>query len=212
MLRKGDAKPAKEATPKPAKKLKEPKPKRIKIPDQAQIYEPKREDPSVRGVLGWLNLGRRTPATLIMQARGHTSASPERVWEVFKDLPKWPTWTKPLITSAKWVHAEDWLSGAQFEQTVAYGFPMSGKPSKETVKEAIPAQAVAWMKDSKGVKTVHLWYFEPNVDGSTEIVCTEAMYGQAVFFLHLFPVRKKWNKMFQQMVDNLIRTAERGPS
>jgi len=214
MLKKGEPKAAK--APKKAKAVKAPKPlnprlQKLKDMQQSQIYEPKRIDPSIRGVLSWLHLGRPSPCTMILQARGHTKASPERVWEVFSDLAKWPTWTKPFITSAKWVHSDQWLSGAQFEQTVNYGPPMSGKPTKETIKEAVEAQQVAWMKDLKGMKTVHLWYFEPNTDGSTEIVVTEAMYGQQVFFLKWLWVRPKWNKFFQQMVKNLIKAAEKGP-
>src|SRR5579862_2725874 len=155
MLKKGEPKAAK--APKKAKAVKAPKPlnprlQKLKDMQQSQIYEPKRIDPSIRGVLSWLHLGRPSPCTMILQARGHTKASPERVWEVFSDLAKWPTWTKPFITSAKWVHSDQWLSGAQFEQTVNYGPPMSGKPTKETIKEAVEAQQVAWMKDLKGMK------------------------------------------------------------
>jgi hypothetical protein len=212
MLKKGDDKSAKSKEPNSPKPVKAPKEKKPKKAKDTHIYEPKRIDPVIRGALGWLDLSRKTPATMIVQARAHSKASPERIWEIFSDLEKWPTWTKPLITKAKWVHGNEWLSGAQFEQTVNYGFPFSGKPSVETIKDCIPAQSVAWLKSAKGVKTIHLWYFQPNIDGTCDIVNTEVMYGQAIFFVNLIGARRKQAKMFQTVVDNLIRMAERGNS
>lgn len=167
-----------------------------------------RDDPTVKGALGRLEMIKPNASTLVIHTSAETDLSPEEIWKVWSDLERWPTWCKPLVSSTRWLEKRDWEVGAKFEQTLHLGFPNGKKVSVETVREVNENQSVTWWKNEAGVKSCHIWFFMPLQNGGTRVYNTEIQVGYQVLLYKIF-VKGGWTSAFQQCVDNLIKTAQR---
>lgn len=166
------------------------------------------ELPTVKGALGRLGMNGPNPATLMVTASTISAASPEQVWETWSEIEKWSSWGNPFTVNARWLERRAWEVGAKFEQTVSWGFPFGTTVSIDIVKEVNPGQSVSWWKAAKGIRSCHIWFFEPLTQGGTRIVKTEVFVGSTIFLTKPF-IKSKWTRLFQQSVDSLARASER---
>ena len=166
------------------------------------------ETPTVKGALGRLGMMHPNPATLMITASTTTKASPEAVWETWSQIEKWSGWGKPLIANARWLEGRNWEVGTKIEVINLLGFPFGRTVSIDTIKEVNPGQSVSWWKTAKGIKSCHIWFFEPLREGGTRIVKTEVFVGLTIF-VNKPVVKKKWRALFQEAVDGLAKAVER---
>src|SRR5579871_594862 len=135
------------------------------------------EQPTIKGVLARLGLIYASPSTMLVTASTMSKLPSEQVWAAWSKLDRWPTWNK-LVTSAKWTKKKAFETGAEFEMVQNYGFPFSSKKAfSETVRDCNPPQSASWWKESNGVKSCQLWFFEPLADGTTKITFTAGYHG-----------------------------------
>jgi uncharacterized membrane protein len=165
--------------------------------------------PTVKGALG--RMGMRSPnmATLVVSASATTSLPTQQLWNTWAQLERWPSWSQSLYCSARWLEKRDWEVGAKFEQVINYGFPLGKAVSLDVVKEVNPGQSVSWWKSANGVKSCHIWFFEPTREGGTRVTKTEVFVGP-VIWLSKPLLKKRLQASFQACVEGLIKAAERG--
>jgi len=166
------------------------------------------ETPTVKGALGRLGMMHPNPATLMVTASVKTKATPEAVWQTWSQIEKWSAWGAPLIGSARWLEGREWEVGTKIEHINTWGFPFGRTVSIDTVREVNPGQSVSWWKSAKGIKSCHIWFFEPLREGGTRITKTEVFVGFTIM-LNKPVIKKKWQGLFQQAVEGLARAVER---
>lgn len=130
----------------------------------------------------------------------------DRLWAKWSDLPRWPEWSTPLHSAAHWVSGDSFVPDAQFEQVLRLGFPLGRTTSRETVRLAEPGRLVSWSKDESGVRSYHMWRFEPLSGGRTRVSDVEVFYGTPIAVIKPL-VRARWRRLFQTSVENLIAAA-----
>jgi hypothetical protein len=153
-------------------------------------------------------IGVATPSwkTLVTAAGAVADQPTDRLWATWSDLPRWPEWSKPLHSAARWTHGESFVPGAQFEQVIHLGFPLGRTVAPETVKLAEAGRLACWVKDTNGVRSCHLWQFEPLPDGRTRVSNVEVFHGVPIGLIKPL-VKARWRRLFQASVDNLIAVA-----
>lgn len=212
----------KDKKPKEPKAPKVPKKKKRAESDLTD-FERYEEESTVKGALARIGLHRRTGSSLVITAHRDTSVPPEKVWEVWGEIEKWPTWDKPIVTSARWVgDVKHWQKGAKFEVAYNWG-PGLGKPkTTETAKDVMEPQSVSWFQSSKGIalfgqnrfafKYCHIWFFEPTMSGGTHIIRTSAMTGFQAVVAKLFGGKRKLTQHYKSSLEALAKLAERAPT
>jgi uncharacterized membrane protein len=163
-------------------------------------------DDPVAFCLAQIGVGQPTWKTLVTTAAATTDQPAARLWALWSQLPRWPEWSTPLHSAARWISGESFTPGAQFNQVIHLGFPLGRTSSHETVRTVEPQRRVAWSKEENGVRSCHLWQFEPLPDGGTRISNTEVFHGIPIALVKPL-VATRWNRLFQTSVDNLIKTA-----
>jgi len=66
--------------------------------------------------------------------------------------------------------------------------------------------AAEWGSDSRRLRTVHLWRFEPLEVGGVRITNVEVFHGSFIGVVKPL-VAKGWQRLFQAQVDGLIKLA-----
>ena len=166
------------------------------------------EQPTIKGALGRLGMTGPNLATLMISASVKTKASPEAVWETWRQIELWSSWGKPLIANARWLEGREWEVGTKIEQTNVWGFPFGRTVAIDIVKEVNHGQSVSWWKSAKGIRSCHIWFFEPLREGGTRIVKTEVFVGFTIL-LNKLVIKRKWKALFQESVDGLAKAVER---
>lgn len=153
-------------------------------------------------------IGLRTPTwqTLTVVAAQDADLPVAALWETWTRLGDWPLWSTPLHLAAHWAGSPDWAPGASFTQTINLGFPIGRLTSTETVAACAPGRQVAWARDQKGIRSCHIWDFEPLATDRTRITNLEVFHGLPIALLKPL-VADRWQHLFVQSVAGLIRQA-----
>jgi len=139
-----------------------------------------REMAVINLALHQIGLAQPTWQTVVVAASQEVDLPCEVVWAAWTQLEDWPTWSRPLHVSTRWLGSAEWQEGSQFEQDLNLGFPLGLMTSTEKVGEMVPGQQVMWWKDENGVKSCHIWTFESLPDGRTRITNVEVFHGVAM--------------------------------
>jgi hypothetical protein len=153
-------------------------------------------------------IGSKKPGwkTLFVTASATTNTSPEGIWQVWTQLERWPTWS-PLHRSVRWTNGSAFELGAEFDQELQLGFPLGVKTGHVSIDVLDPARRVSWKGVDNGVKSCHVWVFEPHSDETTLVTSAEVFDGTAVALMRP-AVARRWRNAYQAAVDNLIRATE----
>ncbi len=172
-------------------------------PDSAMLRHP-------LVVAGLQPIGLANPSwqTLVLLASRDTDLPPAKLWAAWEKLESWPSWGAPLIVETHWVDAPGWRAGARFEQVLDLGLLLNRIHSTETIGLANPGRLVSWWKDLGGIKSNHIWSFEPLPDGGTRVVDLEILHG-VVMGLARPVVETAWQHRFDEALDGLILAARR---
>lgn len=143
--------------------------------------------------------------TLVVLASAETDLAPDLIWQTWTNIEDWPSMSS-LVTAARWTRGQAWRVGSEFVQELRLGFPFRGKTSDERVVSVEPGVAAEWGSDRQGLRTVHLWRFEPLQVGGVRITNVEVFHGSFVGVVKPL-VAKRWQRLFQAQVDGLINFA-----
>ena len=154
---------------------------------------------------------RRDWRTVVATGSGSSDLPAAQLWTVWSDLERWPAWS-PIHRSVKLVDAKPLSVGSSFDQELELGFPVGVQRERATFDEFETQVRASWSGDKNGVRSCHVWRFEPMPEGGTRVHNVEIFVGTTIGLVKPF-VAKRWNGLFQRSVDALIaatRDASRG--
>jgi hypothetical protein len=144
----------------------------------------------------------------VVEDRIEVAASPEVVWTCFADLRMWPQWF-PALIETEWIAGTPWTMGAQFRQTVEFGFPLGKVTATATIFEVSVAPHVAWEGKVVGMEAIHSFRFDAIV-GGTEVLSRQEFYSSLALLARLlFPTRRV-HKIYQAALENFKVYVETG--
>jgi hypothetical protein len=144
----------------------------------------------------------------VVEDRIEVAASPEVLWTCFADVAKWPTWF-PALMEAEWVSGTPWTLGAQFSQTLRFGFPLGNVATVATIIEISPSPFVAWEGKVLGMEAVHGYRFDA-VAGGTEVLSRHEFYGPLALLTRVFFLTNRVHKIYQAGLGGLKAYFETG--
>lgn len=161
-------------------------------------------------IAGLQPIGVATPSwqTIVLLATRDTDLPPAKLWATWEHLESWPSWAAPLIVESRWIDAPGWRAGAHFEQVLDLGPLLRRVRSTETIGVADTGRFVSWWKDLGGLKSNHIWSFEPLPDGGCRVVDLEIQHG-VVMGLARPLLEANWQQGFDAALDGLILAARR---
>ncbi len=144
----------------------------------------------------------------VVEDRIELATSPEVLWTCFADLGKWPAWF-PALVEAEWVSGSPWMIGAQFRQTIKFGFPLGKLTAAATIVEISPSPYVAWAWRIAGMEAIHGYRFDATISG-TEALSRHEFYGFPAFLTRVFFFTRRVHKIYQAALQGLKAYTETG--
>lgn len=145
---------------------------------------------------------------VVVEDRIEVAASPEVVWTCFADLSKWPHWF-PSLVEMEWTTGTPWTMGAQFRQTVRFGFPLGKVTGVGTIVEVSAAPYVAWEGKVAGVEAIHGFRFDATA-GGTEVLSRHEFYGARALLASLLFFTRRVHKIYQVALEGFKAYVEVG--
>jgi len=143
----------------------------------------------------------------VVEDRIELSASPEVVWACFADLNKWPHWF-PALVEVEWITGTSLTMGAQFSQTLKFGFPLGKITIVATVVEVSALPYVAWEGKVAGMEAIHGFRLDATAAG-TEMLSRHEFYGPLALLARVFFTRRV-HKIYQAALKGLKAYVETG--
>ena len=138
-----------------------------------------------------------------MESAVDVAARPERVWEVFADVRRWPEWSKVCV--------EVWDAPRSLATGVSFGFRLRmvgvRVPFYVTVIEADPPRRVAWTSTRYAITARRTHEFTPSEAGTT--VRDHKAFSSALLPVGLWYPRRVIRTMTEAWLQELKAEAER---
>lgn len=150
---------------------------------------------------------RRKPQATV-EDRIEVAASPEVLWTCFADFSKWPHWF-PSLVEAEWIAGTPWTMGAQFRQTVRFGFPLGTVTGVATIVEISASPYVAWEGKVAGMEAIHGFRFDATA-GGTEVLSRHEFYGWLARLARLLFLTHRVHRIYQAALEGLKAYVETG--
>jgi hypothetical protein len=144
----------------------------------------------------------------VVEDRIEVAASPEVLWTCFADLNKWSHWF-PALVEAEWIAGTPWTMGAQFRQTVRFGFPLGRVTGVATIIEVSASPYVAWKGRVAGMEAIHGFRFDAT-SGGTEVLSRHEFYGSPALLARLLFLTRRVHKIYQAALGGLKAYVETG--
>jgi len=136
------------------------------------------------------------------------TASPEVLWTCFADFSKWPLWF-PALIEAEWIAGTALTVGAQFRQTVRFGFPLGKVTSVATIVEISPSPYVAWEGKIAGMEAVHGFRFNATAGGA-EVLSRHEFYGPLALLARFLFLTRRVHKIYRAALSGFKAYIETG--
>jgi len=144
----------------------------------------------------------------VVEDRIEVAASPEVLWTCFADLNKWCHWF-PALVEAEWIVGTPWTMGAQFRQTVRFGFPLGRVTGVAAIIEVSASPYVAWEGRVAGMEAIHGFRFDVT-SGGTEVLSRHEFYGSPALLARLLFLTRRVHKIYQAALGGLKAYVETG--
>jgi hypothetical protein len=144
----------------------------------------------------------------VVENRIEVAASPEVLWTCFSDISRWTHWF-PALVEAAWTAGIPWTLGAQFRQTVEFGFPLGTVSGSGTVVELSATPYVAWQGQVAGTEAIHGFYFEATA-GGTQVISRHEFYGGRAVVARLLFLTRRVSWIYRQALEGLKVYVEKG--
>jgi hypothetical protein len=149
----------------------------------------------------------RKPQTVV-ENRIEVAASPEVLWTCFSDISHWTRWF-PALVEATWTAGIPWTLGAEFRQTVEFGFPLGTVSGSGVVVELSATPYVAWEGRVMGTEAIHGFHFEATA-GGTQVTSRHEFYGGRAVVARLFFFTRRVSRIYRQALQGLKVYVEKG--
>jgi hypothetical protein len=144
----------------------------------------------------------------VVENRIEVAASPEVLWTCFADLNNWPQWF-PALIEIEWIAGPPWTIGAQFRQTVRFGFPLGNLTGVATIIELGAAPFAAWEGTIVGMQARHGFRFDATGAG-TEVLSRHEFYGSRAILARTLFLTRRVHKIYQAALEGLKAYVEVG--
>lgn len=163
-------------------------------------------DRLVMQVLNRMGIGSPSWRSLIVLNLADAEADPGRVWLTWADIDNWPSMS-PLVNATRWTSGDPWRPGSEFVVEMNLGLRLGSKTAKKRVMSVDPGQSAEWSQSRGGLRTAHLWRFEPRQSGGVHITSVAVFHGSSIGVLKPF-VAKRWQRLFQAQIEGLVDMAD----
>jgi hypothetical protein len=153
-------------------------------------------------------MSERQKPRAVAQDRIEVAASPEVLWSCFADLKKWPHWF-PALVLAEWTAGTPWTVGAQFRQTVRFGFPLGTVTETATIVEISASPYVAWEGRVRGMPAIQGFRFDATA-GGTEVLSRHEFYGSVALLARVLFLRRSIHKTYSAALEGFKSYIEMG--
>ena len=153
-------------------------------------------------------MSERQKPRAVAQDRIEVAASPEVLWSCFADLNKWSHWF-PALVVAEWTTGTPWTVGAQFRQTVRFGFPLGTVTETATIVEISASPYVAWEGRVKGMPAIQGFRFDATA-GGTEVLSRHEFYGTLALLARLLFLRHSVRRTYSAALEGFKSYIEMG--
>ena len=153
-------------------------------------------------------MSERQKPRAVVQDRIEVAASPEVLWSCFADLNKWPHWFSALVV-AEWTSGTPWTVGAQFRQTVRFGFPLGTVTETATIVEISASPYVAWEGRVRGMPAIQGFRFDATA-GGTEVLSRHEFYGTLALLTRLLFLRHSVRRTYSAALEGFKSYIEMG--
>jgi hypothetical protein len=150
---------------------------------------------------------RRKPRAVV-EDRIEVAASPEVLWTCFADFSKWPHWF-PALVEAEWIAGTPWTRGAQFRQSLRFGFPIGKMTGVATITEISASPYVAWEGKLAGVEAIQGFRFDTTANGS-EVLSRHEFYGAMARLHGMLFLRRAVHRTYGAALEGLKNYVEAG--
>jgi hypothetical protein len=161
-------------------------------------------DHLVMHVLNRMGIDSPSWKSLIVLSSADAEADPERVWRTWADIDNWPSMS-PLVNATKWTSGDHWRPGSEF--VAELNLRLGSETAKNRVMSVDPGRSAEWGQSGGGLRTAHLWRFEPRQSGGVHITSVAVFHGSSIGVLKPF-VAKRWRQLFQAHVNGLVDMAD----
>jgi len=165
-------------------------------------------DRLVTQVLDRMEIDSPSWKSLIVHNLADAVADPERVWLTWADIDNWPSMS-PLVIATRWTSGDPWRPGSEFVAELNLGLRLPRETAKNRVMSVDPGRSAEWGQSTGGLRTAHLWRFEPRSSGGVRITSVAVFHGSSIGVLKPF-VAKRWRQLFQAQVEGLVDMADTG--
>lgn len=145
---------------------------------------------------------------VVVENRIEVAASPEVLWTCFAELDRWHSWF-PALVETEWVAGAPWTMGAQFRQTVRFGFPLGTVTGVATIIEISAAPYVAWKRKVAGIEITHGFRFDATA-GGTEVLSRHEFYGPLALLACRHLLTRRVHDIYQAALEGLKAYVETG--
>jgi uncharacterized membrane protein len=121
----------------------------------------------------------------------------ERVWELFTDVPAWPSWQNEIESAA--------LEG-EFQAGATFIWTTAGMKIASTVGQLIPHERIVWSGLARGIMGIHVWNFSSTAGGT--LVQTEESWDGASVRPQIDLFQKTLDQAIRSWLESLKRAAE----
>lgn len=142
------------------------------------------------------------------------AASPEQVWNVFRDLERWPQWNV-VCDRAQALEGGPWTPGFRFRMDLRMaGVPVTFTP---TVIESDPPNSVTWSSTRLGITGTRTFTFEIQ-DGITVVTDRKVFESTIVPVAIVYPrnviraMSERWLRCLGEEVENRATIGGHDPS
>lgn len=175
----------------------------LALPCDAAASESAATVPSVRSAPGAWETD-PAPVEIVVERSVETDVPPERVWEVFAALDRWPRWN-PVCLAAGHLAGRRWTRGSSILIRFKMGpFPFPVKLRLVTVE---PGRRVVWLGSGPGLQGLHTFTFEGN-GGGTRVVSHERFSGRLLPLVRLAGFSQLAGRMTESWLAAMKREAE----
>ena len=165
-------------------------------------------DRLVMQVLNRMGIDSPSWKSLIMINLADAEADPKQVWLTWADITNWPSMS-PLVNATHWTSGDPWRPGSEFVAELNLGLPQWNEMVKNRVMSVDPGRSAEWGLSRGGLRTAHLWRFEPRPSGGVHITSVAVFHGSSIGVRKPF-VARRWQRLFQAQLDGLVDMADGG--
>ena len=113
----------------------------------------------------------------------------------------------PLVNATQWTSGDPWRPGSEFVAELNLG--LRSETAKNRVMSVDPGRSAEWGQSRGGLRTAHLWRFEPRRSGGVHITSVAVFHGSSIGVQNPF-VAKRLRRLFQAQVEGLVDMVDTG--